>query len=90
MGATLGEISEDHYVGLAGYQLPVNATAIAMGYSVRVGIEDNIWWDGHRTSPCTNIDLIKRIHELINLNQIEFITAREFGEIGFKNEEGRR
>jgi uncharacterized protein (DUF849 family) len=39
---------QDHYIALAGLgeaQLPVNAHAIAAGYGVRVGLEDNLWLD---------------------------------------------
>ena len=88
MGAAVKEIPEDHYVALAGIgadQLPVNAAAIAMGYGVRVGIEDNIWWDAGRTRHCTNIELIKRTHELIAINQKEFFRPGEFGALGFYN-----
>lgn len=88
MGAAVKEIPEDHYVALAGIgqdQLPVNAAAIAMGYGVRVGIEDNIWWDAGRTRHCTNIELIERIHLLIDIHQREFFTPREFGALGFYN-----
>ncbi len=88
IGAALNEIPRDHFVSLAGLgadQLPVNSMAIAMGYGARVGIEDNIWWDEKRTRHATNIELIRRTHEMIKLNQKEFFTPKELGNLGFYN-----
>jgi len=88
MGAALSELSEYKHISLAGLgenQLVVNATAIALGFGVRVGLEDNIWWDNKRTEKATNINLIKRVHNLIKLNQKDFFTSKEFGESGFYN-----
>ncbi|MDH3323945.1 MAG: 3-keto-5-aminohexanoate cleavage protein [Flavobacteriaceae bacterium] len=90
IGTALSEIPESHYIGLAGLaanQLPVNAAAIAMGYGVRVGIEDNIWWDVNRSRNCNNIELVKRMHALIEINQKVFFKPKEFGELGFRNNE---
>lgn len=89
MGTALSEIPKDHFVGLAGLagdQLAVNAAAIGMGYGVRVGLEDNIWWDAQRSRKCTNTELVQRIHSLIQINNKEFFTPKEFGKLGFKNE----
>ncbi len=88
IGTALNEIPKDHFISLAGLgsdQLPVNSTAISMGYGTRIGIEDNIWWDEKRSRPVTNIDLIKRSHELIEINQKTFFNPKEFGELGFYN-----
>ncbi|MGO3184219.1 MAG: 3-keto-5-aminohexanoate cleavage protein [Aequorivita sp.] len=88
IGIALNEIPSDHFVGLAGLgaeQLPINSVAISMGYNVRVGIEDNIWWDRKRTRLATNIDLIERIHSLIEINGKEFFKPEDFGKLGFYN-----
>lgn len=88
IGAALNEIPKDHHIVLGGLgenQLPVNSAAIAMGYGVRVGIEDNIWFDQKRSVRATNIDLIKRIHQLIEINDREFMTPLDFGNRGFYN-----
>ena len=88
IGTAIKEIPLDHHVVLAGlgeYQLPVNAAAIAMGYGVRVGIEDNIWFDQKKSVLATNSDLIKRTHQLIKLNQREFMPSSVFGNNGFYN-----
>lgn len=42
-----------------------NSLAIAAGLGVRMGLEDNIWFDQNKTIEASNIMLLKRIHELI-------------------------
>jgi 3-keto-5-aminohexanoate cleavage enzyme len=88
IASALSEIPNDHFVSLAGIgeaQLPVNSAAIALGYGVRIGIEDNIWWDKKKTIKCTNIELVNRVHNLIEINQNEFFSASELGKLGFYN-----
>ena len=88
MGAALAEIPQGDWVGLAGlgrFQLPVNAVAIAQGLGVRVGLEDNIWWDQERTRLATNRDLLKRVHGLMQLQGHTLMSAKTFGEHGFYN-----
>jgi 3-keto-5-aminohexanoate cleavage enzyme len=80
--------SPDNYISLAGLgkdQLPVNAIAIALGYGVRVGLEDNIWWDEKRTIKASNAALLKRIHSLLDLHEKEFMRPAELGKLGFYN-----
>lgn len=88
ISTAIGEISDGHNVALGGLgaaQLETNAAAIAMGYHVRVGLEDNIWWDAKRTRRATNLELVKRTHELISVNQKEFMSGSELGQLGFYN-----
>jgi len=47
--------------GVGDYQLPMNVIAIVADGGVRIGLEDNIWYDAERTRPATNRDLVKRI-----------------------------
>jgi 3-keto-5-aminohexanoate cleavage enzyme len=47
--------------GIGRAQLDANLMAIASGGHVRVGLEDNIWWDHARTRLATNSMLVKRI-----------------------------
>lgn len=87
------DIPSGHYIGLGGLgnqQLPVNALAVAMGYGVRIGLEDNLWWDSQKKKLCTNIDLLKRVHQLIDINQKRFLSAAELGELGFYNKNNER
>lgn len=77
-----------HYIsfgGLGNDQLTANMVAISMGCGVRVGIEDNIWWNRDAGVKCTNIQLVKRIHELIILSGNSFLTSEELGKNGFYN-----
>ncbi len=48
--------------GIGDSQLPMNGVAIAIGGGVRVGLEDNIFFDCRRTRLARNIELLKRIH----------------------------
>jgi uncharacterized protein (DUF849 family) len=88
VATALQEIPSDHYVSLAGlgkYQLSINSMAISQGLGVRVGLEDNIWWDRAKDQKATNAQLVKRVHELIKLNQKTFMEPKEFGGLGFYN-----
>ena len=39
--------------GIGRFQFAMNRLAIAMGGHVRVGLEDNLWWDDERTELAT-------------------------------------
>lgn len=47
--------------GIGRFQLFVNSMAITMGGHVRVGLEDNIWFDEARTVHATNPRLVERL-----------------------------
>ena len=47
--------------GVGRFQFAVNKWAIAMGGHVRVGLEDNIWFDDARTDLATNVRLVERL-----------------------------
>lgn len=67
--------------GIGDYQLAVNSIAIAAGGGVRVGLEDNIWYDSSRTRLARNIDLVRRVHRLAEANEREIMTPRELREL---------
>lgn len=50
--------------GIGDRQFMMNSIAIAAGGGVRVGLEDNIWFDQARTKLSSNADLLRRIHNL--------------------------
>ena len=54
--------------GIGEDQLKMNSVAIAIGGGVRVGLEDNIWFDASRTKLATNKDLLQRIHIIAAAN----------------------
>jgi uncharacterized protein (DUF849 family) len=47
--------------GIGRYQFAMNRLAIAMGGGVRVGLEDNLWFDQERTDLATNPRLVERL-----------------------------
>ena len=64
--------------GIGDQQLKMNSVAIAIGGGVRVGLEDNIWFDTSRTTLARNIDLLKRIHIIADANGRSIMTSEEF------------
>lgn len=72
VGIMIRDLPPHSYWGLSGIgnaQLMMNSLAIATGGGVRVGLEDNIWYDTRRTKPARNADLIRRIHILAEANE---------------------
>jgi uncharacterized protein (DUF849 family) len=71
-GLMIRELPPDSIWSLAGIgnaQLMMNAIAIAAGGGVRVGLEDNIWYDDSRTRLARNVDLVRRIHRLAEAHE---------------------
>ena len=80
LGVMLKEIPDGSLCSLGGIgnaQLQMNSAAIAMGLGVRVGLEDNYWYDQERTRLATNGDLIRRIHRIIEANEKSFMPPKE-------------
>ena len=70
VGVMLRDLPPDSYWSLAGIgdtQLMMNLTAIAAGGGVRVGLEDNVWYDRERRTLARNSDLVQRIHDVASL-----------------------
>lgn len=63
--------------GIGDFQLSVNTMAIAAGGGVRVGLEDNIWWDPSRTVRAGNAELVRRIHRIAEAVGREIMTPRK-------------
>jgi len=63
--------------GIGRYQFQMNSVAVAMGGGIRVGLEDNIWFDQKRTKLARNADLLNRIHTIAQANERPLMTARE-------------
>lgn len=53
--------------GIGRHQLEANMLGIAAGGHVRVGLEDNVWYDRERQQPATNAALVQRVVELARL-----------------------
>lgn len=80
-GVMINDLPNDSIWSLAGIgdeQLKMNSLSIAFGGGVRVGLEDNIWYDVSRTKLATNSDLLKRIHIIAQANDKKIMTSKEF------------
>lgn len=80
-GVMINDLPENSFWSLAGIgddQLKMNSLSIAIGGGVRVGLEDNIWYDTTRTKLASNTDLIKRIHTIAQANGRDIMTPKEF------------
>lgn len=64
--------------GIGNYQVPMNSLAIVAGGGVRVGLEDNIWYDQERTKLARNADLLHRIHSLAEAHERPPMSSAEF------------
>lgn len=71
--------------GIGRQQLSANAIAMAAGGGVRVGLEDNLYFDRERQVLAQNETLLRRIHELAELLERPVMTPLEFGQLGFYN-----
>lgn len=75
------DIPSDSVISLGGIgsknQLMANSIAISSGMGVRVGIEDNIWYNVEKTKLSTNLDFIKRIHNIINSQDKTYMESKE-------------
>ncbi|MEE9189156.1 MAG: 3-keto-5-aminohexanoate cleavage protein [Candidatus Neomarinimicrobiota bacterium] len=83
-GMMVRDLPPNTYWGIAGIgnaQFMMNSLAIASGGGVRVGLEDNIWFDQKRTRLATNSDLLKRIHNLAEANERKIMPSSEMRKI---------
>lgn len=66
IGTMIKDLPQDVFLSLGGVgrqQRLANNLSMAMGFGVRVGLEDNIWWDDDRSKLASNLDLLQRIHQ---------------------------
>jgi uncharacterized protein (DUF849 family) len=67
--------------GIGKYQIKMNAMAIVAGGGVRVGLEDNIWYDKERIHLASNRELVERILIISKALGIKPYTHREAREV---------
>jgi 3-keto-5-aminohexanoate cleavage enzyme len=67
--------------GIGRHQFYVNSMAITMGGHVRVGLEDNLWFDEARTTHATNASLIERLVKLAHAAGREIASPAEAREL---------
>jgi 3-keto-5-aminohexanoate cleavage enzyme len=63
--------------GIGNSQLMMNSLAIASGGGVRVGLEDNIYYDTQRTRLARNSELLRRVHLLAEANNRKVMKPAE-------------
>jgi 3-keto-5-aminohexanoate cleavage enzyme len=64
--------------GIGRAQTAAHALALAAGGGVRTGLEDNLFLDRARTTRATNLQLVRRVHELAGLLERPVMTPAEF------------
>jgi uncharacterized protein (DUF849 family) len=67
--------------GIGQFQFQVNSMAITMGGHVRVGLEDNLFYDKEKKQPATNCGLIERLVKLAEAAGRKVATPLEAREI---------
>ena len=71
-GIMIRDLPPESYWSLGGIgdqQIVMNSVAISIGGGVRVGMEDNFWFDSARTKLARNMDLLERIHVIAQANE---------------------
>lgn len=84
LGIMVRDLPPDSYWSAAGIgdeQLVMNSVAIACGGGVRVGLEDNIWYDAGRTRLARNVELVRRIHVLAEANERKVMSPSTLREL---------
>jgi uncharacterized protein (DUF849 family) len=64
--------------GVGDSQLSMNSLSISIGGGVRVGLEDNIWFDGDRKILATNFNLLRRVMGMALYNDRRVMSSVEF------------
>ena len=76
--------------GIGDAQLMMNSIGVASGGGVRIGLEDNIWYDQDRTKLARNGDLVRRIHKLAEAGERKVMSPQELrGLLNLENGDGR-
>lgn len=66
--------------GIGSQQLPAAAFAIASGGGVRIGLEDNLFFNFQRRELATNMQLLERVHSLAQIFGRRVVTPPAFRE----------
>lgn len=63
--------------GIGRFQFPVNTMSISMGGNVRVGLEDNLFYDAEKKRPASNLGLIERVARFSRAAEREIATPAD-------------
>ncbi len=80
-GMMINDLPENSFFAIGGIgqnQLKMNSIAISIGSGIRIGLEDNIWFDKARTKLATNTALLKRAKTIIEANERIIMTSEKF------------
>ncbi len=83
-GSVIAQLPENSYWSLGGIgdaQLKMNITGMINGGGIRIGLEDNIYFDKSKTILGSNIDLLKRINEISEKLEYKPYSPKETREI---------
>ena len=83
LGLMINELPENSIWSVGGVgdsQLKMNIIGMANGGGVRVGIEDTIWLTPKRDKLASNMDLLKRLHDIAQALEIEIATPQDVRE----------
>ena len=69
--------------GIGDHQLNSNIMGLIYADGIRIGLEDNLYFKNKEKTK--NIDLLKRIHRIINEMGLSILTPSNFRKNGFKN-----
>jgi len=67
--------------GIGRFQLKVNFASVLMGGHVRVGLEDNLYYDQEKKELATNVLLISRVVKFAHEIERKVATAKEAREM---------
>ena len=80
-GMMINDLPENSLFAIGGIglnQLKMNSIAISIGAGIRIGLEDNLWFDKDRTKLASNSDLLKRAKTIIEANESVIMTPETF------------
>ena len=69
--------------GIGKDQLNSNVLGLIYGDGVRVGLEDNLYIRNKELT--TNLELLGRVHRIMNEMELSVLTPKEFKELGYAN-----
>ena len=92
LGLMIRELPENSYWSVGGigeWQLKMNILSIVSGGGVRIGLEDNIWFDNDRKKLATNYELVERVVEIaksMGQEPYQAVEVRKLLNLGEKGE----
>jgi len=67
--------------GIGNAQRQTTSVAVALGYGVRIGLEDNIYADDARTELATNVGLVRGVHDRAAFHERPMMTGDQLREL---------